>query len=260
MRWLKFRDWLISNGGLKSSQNAVGIPWNVLFSFALWWIWKQRNQVVFNSKSVNPNLSKSISSQALEFFLCASKPSLNRPMIIKQVKWERLERGWLKLNTDGSWNATLGKAAGGGLIRDDMGNWVIGFSRQLGNVNTFAAEIWVLQDGLMLIHQMKLPAIIIELDAKALVDALKNPRYGNSVISPLFDDWKVLISQIPHVRINHVFREANKCADRLANSGHSQASEFCIYSVPPVDLVSFVEADFHGESCSRRCPGLVSSC
>ena len=40
----------------------------------------------------------------------------------------------------------------------------------------------------MLIHQMKLPAIIIELAAKALVDALKNPRYGNSIISPLFDD------------------------------------------------------------------------
>ena len=116
------RDWLISNGGLKSTQNAVGIPWNVLFSFALWWIWKQWNQVVFNSKSVNPNLSKSISSQALEFFLCASKPSRNRPMMIKQVKWERPERGWLKLNTDGSWSAALDKAVGGGLIRDEMGN------------------------------------------------------------------------------------------------------------------------------------------
>ena len=112
----------------------------------------------------------------------------------------------------------------------------------------------------MLIHQMKLPAIIIELDAKALVDALKNPRYGNSVISPLFDDCKVLISQIPQVCINHVFREANKCANRLANFGHSQASKFFIYSIPPVDLVSLVEADIHGESCNRRCPRLVSGC
>ena len=58
------REWLISNGGLKSSENAVGIPWTVIFSFALWLIWKQRNQVVFNRKNVNPNLGKSISSQA----------------------------------------------------------------------------------------------------------------------------------------------------------------------------------------------------
>ena len=69
---------------------------------------------------------------------------------------------------------------------------------------------------------MKIPIIIIELDAKALVDALNSPNYSNSVISPLFDDCKCLISQIPQVRISHIFREANKCADRFANSGHAQ--------------------------------------
>ena len=92
------------------------------------------------------------------------------------------------------------------------------------------------------------------------MDALKNPCYGNSIISPLFDDCKVLISQIPQVRINHVFREANKCADRLANSAHSQASEFCIFYVPPVGLVSLVEVDIHGDSCSRLGPGPFPGC
>ena len=32
------KDWISTNGGLKSSQNAVGIPWNVTFSFSLWLI------------------------------------------------------------------------------------------------------------------------------------------------------------------------------------------------------------------------------
>ena len=32
------REWLTTNGGLKSSQNAMGIPWNVIFFFALWLI------------------------------------------------------------------------------------------------------------------------------------------------------------------------------------------------------------------------------
>ena len=92
------------------------------------------------------------------------------------------------------------------------------------------------------------------------MDALNSPNYNNSVISPLFDDCKYLISQIPQVRINHIFREANKCADRLANSGHAQDLEFIIHSAPPVDLVSFVEANYHGVSCNRLCPELVSSC
>ena len=168
--------------------------------------------------------------------------------------------GWLKLNTDGSWNAALGKVVEGGLIRDNLGNWVVGFTRKSGNVNSFSAEIWALRDGLMLCQQMKIPTIIIELDAKALVDALNSPNYSNSVIFPLFDDCKCLISQIPQVRISHIFREANKCADRFANSGHAQDLEFIIHSTPPVDLVSFVEADYHGVSCNKLCPKFVFSC
>ena len=35
------RDWLISNANLKAPFNANGIPWNVVFSFAVWLIWKQ---------------------------------------------------------------------------------------------------------------------------------------------------------------------------------------------------------------------------
>lgn len=169
------REWITTNGGLKSSQNAVGIPQNVIFSFALQLIQKQRNQVVFTNRGVNQNLGKIITLQASEFFLCASQPKCNNQMVLRQVTWEKSEQGWLKLNTNGSWDTALGKAAEGGLIRDGLGNWVVGFTRKLGSANSFIAEVQALCDGLMLCHQLKLPAIIVELDAKALVDALSNP-------------------------------------------------------------------------------------
>ena len=175
-------------------------------------------------------------------------------MVLKPIRWEKPEQGWLKLNTDGSWNAKLGQAAGGGLIRDGLGNWVGGFIRKMGSVNSFTAEVWALRNGLILCHQMKLPAIYVELDAKSLVDALSNPSYNNLVISPIFDDCKLLISKIPLVRIKHIFREANICANCLANSGHSQALDFVILSAPPVELSSCVEADCIGVSCNRLCP------
>ena len=254
------RDWITTNGGLKSSQNAVGIPWNVTFSFPLWLIWKQQNYVVFNNRSVNSNLGKIITSQASEFFLCASQPRCNNRMVLRPVRWKKPKQGWLKLNTDGSWNATLGKAARGGLISDDLCNWVVGFSRKMGSVNSFTAEVWALRDGLMLCHQMKLPAINVELDVKALVDALSNPSYNNSVISPIFDDCKLLLSQIPLVHIKHIYREANVCADRLANFGHSQVLDFIIHSVSPVDFSSSVEADRNGVSCNKLCLVFFPSC
>lgn len=75
-------------------------------------------------------------------------------------------------------------------------------SRKIGKTNSFAAETWALRDGLFLCNQMNLTSIIVELDSKALVDALNNPSYANSVISPLFDDCKLLASNIPRLFIH----------------------------------------------------------
>ena len=103
----------------------------------------------------------------------------------------------MKLNTTGSASDLLNTAGSGGLIRDDQGNWIEGFLRNIGHTNSFLVEIWALRDGLLLCYHMNLLAIIVELDARALVDALNNPAYANTVLSPLFDDCKQLVTRIP---------------------------------------------------------------
>ena len=94
------RTWLTSNASSRSTHNVKGVPWHFLFPFAIWLIWKQRNQVVFSNKRVNPNLVKVITMQAMEYVLCASQPRCNNRMAIRQVRWEKPRSGWVKLNTD----------------------------------------------------------------------------------------------------------------------------------------------------------------
>ena len=89
-----------------------------------------------------------ITTQAIEFLHYVSKPTRNNHLVVKQVRWEKPDPGWVKLNIDGSLSGSIGTAAGGGLIRDEFGNWVIGFSRKIGRNNRFVAKIWALQDGL----------------------------------------------------------------------------------------------------------------
>ncbi|KAM3706071.1 hypothetical protein ACJW31_03G125300 [Castanea mollissima] len=60
--------------------------------------------------------------QAMEYVLCATQPRCSNHMAIRQVRWEKPSLGWVKLNTDGSFDASLGSAGEGGLIRDDQGN------------------------------------------------------------------------------------------------------------------------------------------
>ncbi|KAK9994127.1 hypothetical protein SO802_023830 [Lithocarpus litseifolius] len=164
----------------------------------------------------------------------------------------------MKLNTDGSSVDTLGLAGGGGVVRDEQGNWVFGYARKIGSVNSLLAELWTLRDGLFLYLQAQVHALIVEMDAKALVDAFSNQTNSNVIISALMDDCRQLATQISQVRFRHVYREVNRCADHLAKLGCSMDVDFAVFSSPPVDIISFVEADWRGLYVNRLCPVAVS--
>ena len=51
----------------------------------------------------------------------------------------------VKLNTDGSFCGSTGLVGCGGVVRDDAGRWVMGFSRSIGMTNSFAAKLWGLR-------------------------------------------------------------------------------------------------------------------
>ena len=180
-------------------------------------------------------------------------------MAIKQVRWEKPSTSWVKLNTNGSANASSGSTEGGGLIRDDRGNWIMGFTRKIGKTNSFLAETWALRDGLLLCNQLNLNVVMVELDAKALVDTLKNPSYANTIVSSLFDDCRCLAAQIPQLSIKHIYCEANRCVDRLANLGSCQSLDFISYFCPLVDLVPLVMADCQGMFFNKLGPKLLLS-
>ena len=76
----------------------------------------------------------------MEYMLCVTQPRCNNRIVIRQVRWEKPSSGWMKLNTDGTANTSLGSTGGGGLIRDEWGNWVLGFSRKIGDANSFMVE------------------------------------------------------------------------------------------------------------------------
>ena len=70
------------------------------------------------------------------------------------------------------------------MIRDEMGNWMVGFSRKIRVTSSFEAELWALRDGLSICVEMSSLAIEVELDAKAIIDILVQPTQSNSLVSP----------------------------------------------------------------------------
>ena len=117
-------------------------------------------------------------------------PNVNsKPHCIStQIKWLRPERGWIKLNTDGEVNSALGRAGGGGILRDCEGNWIGGIARFLGNCYSLMAELWAFKDGLSLAKNLGYFSICIEVDAEMIVLLLNCTSSVNLIMEPLLFD------------------------------------------------------------------------
>ena len=137
---------------------------------------------MFGNKNLNPNLAKEILDRASEFVFCACNQLATKRLIWKSIRWEKPRDGWLTQNVDGSAAGSLGMAKGGGLIRDGNGDWVIGFARKIGTTTSFMVELWALRDGLLLCLQIQAQVVLVELDAKAVVDAFNLQSYSNTGI------------------------------------------------------------------------------
>lgn len=81
------------------------------------------------------------------------------------------------MNTDGSSLGNSGPARGGGVICDIKGAWIIGFMRNIGITSSYIAELWALQDRLLLCINRNFNAIEVELDAKSIIDVLSTLNY-----------------------------------------------------------------------------------
>ena len=166
------QDWINLNGRLNCRLNPVNPPWRILFPFAVWLIWK------------NPKLAVEIVNQVMEYMHCVSFSRMPVYKRVNRMCYECPPKGWMKLNADGLFVGNLSVVGYGGVVRDDRGRWVARFTRRIGLTSSFVAKLWVLRDGLMMCCNLNISSLlVVELDAKVIVDVLCKSDYVNNVIS-----------------------------------------------------------------------------
>jgi ribonuclease HI len=107
------------------------------------------------------------------------------------------------------------------------------FTRNIGCTRSAAAEFWALRYGLSFCIQLQLYAVEIELDAKVIVSYLTDSSSYTGDLSPLIDDCKKLLKQLPQTKVVHCFRKANFCADVLAKMETTSMENFVVFSFSP---------------------------
>ncbi|MBI2346426.1 MAG: ribonuclease HI family protein [Deltaproteobacteria bacterium] len=131
----------------------------------------------------------------------------------------------LIIYTDGAARGNPGPAGLGVAVCDPDGKVVAELSTYLGELTNNQAEYRALIAGLEKALAMGATILNIRADSELMVRQLNGEyKVKNEGIRPLFEQAKGLLSRLQRYTINHVPRELNKHADKLANQAIDSAA------------------------------------
>lgn len=237
--WQKpFDEWL--RGNVKAP-SIHGPDWTTKFAIVVWWLWRWRNDAVFNdmhySEMQKAHWIKKQIEEVNRAFLNALKPGgKSLGGATRWLRWVKPTQGWVVINTDGSVNLRDKNAGCGGVIRDDKGDWIIGFSMSIGCCSVEEAEAWAVYKGLILARDKRKERIIVRSDSSFIINILNRSHaesYQCTKVTNVLDNCRRIIGNFSEVKFVHVFREQNKVADALARKAKSSGKGMRAFDRPP---------------------------
>jgi ribonuclease HI len=245
-------NWIQLNLTNAMQWNGVG-NWCDFWALCCHSIWNWRNKEMFDESFMRPSRPLPLLMKMLQEYNDAVTDSMVVGGIQKMVSligWKPPRESFIKLNTDGAYK--VNQIAGcGGVIRGSHGEWLGGFAKGIGLCSAFVAELWGVYEGLKLVYRLGFKNVELEVDSEAVVGVIKSGctmSYGGSTL--LKRIWK-LLEKDWKVEISHVYREANNCADALANIGCSHAFNFEFYACCPASVSDVFNLDMRGNTTSR---------
>ena len=128
------------------------------------------------------------------------------------------QSGWITAYCDGGSRGNPGPAGFGVYIQDENGTVVAELSEYLGRKTNNYAEYSGLLAALQFAIDNDHPRLKVISDSELMVKQLKGQyRVNSPELRPLYDEAKRRITKLQSFQAQHVLREKNKQADRLAN-------------------------------------------
>ena len=128
------------------------------------------------------------------------------------------DQGFLVANVDGGARGNPGPAGYGVVIEDEIGRPIAELSEYLGRQTNNYAEYSGLIAALNYTLRHGLKALKVVSDSELMVKQINGQyKVSSPTLKELYESAMKLIDQLDCFEINHVLREKNREADRLAN-------------------------------------------
>jgi ribonuclease HI len=229
------------------------LMWNAFWAVACHLLWSWRNKDVHEEGFIRPyNPVSHIIKCVTDYDTAVNNAAIvtGKEKVLSLIRWISPKAPFVKLNTDGAYRKNT-IAGCGGIIRGNQGEWLRGFARCVGLCSAFVAELWGAFEGLRCARRMGFVNIEMELDSAAVVQVLKDRRVSSYSASALVKQIWQLLDLDWNVTISHTYREANKCADALANLGCSLSYDLIFYDTCPDSMSHLFAYDNLGIATPR---------
>ncbi|KAK7267371.1 hypothetical protein RIF29_20042 [Crotalaria pallida] len=248
--WVK--DNLIRDWGRDNS-----FQWSSIWAQGCALLWKWRNEGIFKDNFIRPHNPWSVIIHYVSCYKMACSSSsvvVEPPKVQRLIRWFPPPTGSVCVNTDGASKAINGAAGCGGLIRDEHGVWLGGFAMNLGSCSAFVAELWGVLQIIRLAHRKGFTSISLQFDSQSVASILQGAHLGNTSGYSIVTQIRKLLHLPWQVSVQHIYREANKCADAMANIGCNSDWGISFFDNPPPQVASLMLFDVMGGSSPRFIP------
>ncbi|XP_019152396.1 PREDICTED: uncharacterized protein LOC109149189 [Ipomoea nil] len=241
-----FNTWLKTNvtgnqGGQRRRQRCAR------FAITAWWIWKWRNDRVFNG--VEKDINEKIAWLHRQFKEVEDVLSRNaeqggrqREDTRRKQPWRPPNEGWIKVNTDGC-ARTKGHSACGGVLRNNEGQYIGGFSKKIGTCSALEAEVWGIYVGIQKAWELGYRKVMFETDCSKAINLINGAEDYDGTAKNLVQLCRDAKTRNWEISFTYAPREQNKVADMLANQAYTQGDVFNWFVSPPRDIQRFLRED-----------------
>ncbi|XP_050222755.1 uncharacterized protein LOC126672846 [Mercurialis annua] len=196
-----------------------------MFAFILWYLWKARNALFFKGEdwSATEIVSKA-NCHCLEFLVASNSEEsasqlVHQPTIPPQhTGWNPPPQGTIKLNFDAALNSSDHVGSIGVVCSNDSGIPFLCFTKKIyGAFSPIALEAIALLESLLLAKRMEFPHVLIEGDAKNVIDTMNGEPLSDSSIEVVIIDSTRLATLFSSCTFQFVKRTYNRMAHKVAN-------------------------------------------
>ncbi|XP_058746776.1 uncharacterized protein LOC131619727 [Vicia villosa] len=187
-------EWMHMNLNANLSRRATE-DWSPLWATTCHTLWFWRNKRIHDDTFImQTNLIEDIRRRHKEYKLSLSTQRIHDTKMrnLIHVNWSPAQEGYVTLNIDGVSKAT---------------------------------ELWGILEGIKFARMKGYTRISIQSDNKYIVDAIAVKSFKNKDENGIYNQIRKYFAELENITLSHVFREANKSADIMANLSLSHDME-----------------------------------